>query len=244
MPPPTDRLPGTRPVPKRARPVPDAVARPAPEAVPARPAPDAIARPVPDEVLRQVAELAHVPTAQHEFFFEVVRDSVQTACDLNALAKGGLTNKKGATLHRAALDFYETLKTLNKDEGKFIERILDSKAKFIFDRISDGGVDELRKTAYQLALLFSLITGKPLPRYPHQGPQPRQRGKKSGWVKHPRFNEFAFNIYLSAKVAGGNLTFDKNGLGGTWVDAIEMLAPHLPAGFVPEPFPGSALQRL
>jgi hypothetical protein len=207
--------------------------------------PDTVARPVPDEVLRQLADLAHVRPAQRAFFFEVVRDNVQTACDLDALAKGGLANKKGATLQRHALDFYETLKELSKDECKFIERILDSKSAFIFDRISGGGVDELRKTAYQLALLFSLITGKPFPRYPHQGPQPRQRGKKPGWLKHPRFNEFAFNIYLSAKAAGGNLTFDKNvALGTSWFVAIEMLAPYLPAGFMPEPFPGSALQRL
>ena len=39
-------------------------------------------------------------------------------------------------------------------------------------------------------------------------------------------------------MAGGYLTFDKNvPLGTSWFVAIEMLAPHLPAGFVPEPFP-------
>jgi hypothetical protein len=28
------------------------------------------------------------------------------------------------------------------------------------------------------------------------------------------------------------------------IEAIEKLAPHLPVGFVPDPLPGSALQRL
>ena len=239
MPPPINKSPRARPAPTAAR------ARRALDAVPARPAPHAIARPVSDEVFRQLADLAHVPTAQHEFFFEAVRDNVETACDLTAIAKGGLANEKGATLHRAALDFYEALKKLNKDERKFIERILDGKSKFIFGRISNGGMDALQETAYQLALLSSLVSGKPHPRYPHQSSQPRQRGKKQGWVKHPIFNKFAFDLYLSAKVAGGNLTFDKNvPVGTSWLNAIEMLAPHLPAGFVPEAFPGSALQQL
>jgi hypothetical protein len=198
---------------------------------------------VPDEVLRQVAKLAHVPTAQRKFFFEVVRDSVQTARDLDALAKGGMANKKGATLWRTTLALYDTLGNLNEDERKLIERIL-GKAGSIFGRISGGGVSGLRQTAYQFALLFSLVTGKPHPPYPNEAPQPRQRGKKQRWVKHPIFHKFAFDIYLSTKVANGNLTFDKNGLGGTWVDAFEMLAPYLPHGFLPKPLPGSALQRL
>jgi hypothetical protein len=211
MPPPINRLPR---------------ARPAPNAVP-RPAPDAIARPVPDEVLRQVAELAHVPTAQHEFFFEVVRDNVQTACELSALVMGGLANKKGATLLRAALTLYDALGNLNNDEREFIEGILGRTG--LFEKISSGRVGGLRQTAYQFALLFSLITGKPLPRYPHQSPQQRQRGPKLGTVKHPIFHKFAFDIYLSAKVAGGNLTFDKNvPLGTSWLEAIEMLAPTYP----------------
>jgi hypothetical protein len=217
----------------RARPVPDAVARPVP---------DAAARPVPDEVLRRLADLGHVRADQHDFFFGDVRKNVQTAWELSTLVKGGLANKKGAALYRAALELYEMLGNLNNDEREFIEGIFGRTE--LFEDISSGTVRGLRQTAYQFALLFSLVTGKPQPRYPHQGPKPRQRGPKPGRVKHPIFHKFAFDIYLSTKVAAGYLTFDKNGPMGTWVDAFEMLAPYLPNGFVPEPFPGSALQRL
>jgi hypothetical protein len=55
MPPPINRLSRTRPVPIRARPVPDAVARP-----------------VPDEVLRQLADLARVP-ALVDLFAELLQ---------------------------------------------------------------------------------------------------------------------------------------------------------------------------
>ena len=46
--------------------------------------PDAVAPPVPDAVLRQLADLALIPAEQREFFFDVVRDNVQTAWDLDA----------------------------------------------------------------------------------------------------------------------------------------------------------------
>jgi hypothetical protein len=197
---------------------------------------------MPNEVFQQLADLGDVPVAQRKFFFDSVRTNVQTAWELDGLVKGGLANKRGATLLRAALTLYDALGNLNNDERDFIEGILGRTG--LFENISSGRVDGLRRTAYQFALLFSLVTGKPHPRYPHQGPKPRQRGQKPGWVKHPIFHNFAFDIYLSTKVADGNLTFDKNGPLGTWLDAIEMLAPYLPAGFVPEPFPGSALQRL
>jgi hypothetical protein len=241
MAPPINRLP-------RARPAPDAVARPAPDAV-VRPAPDAVVRPVPDEVLHQLADRGKVPAdrgkkpnAKRKFFFDSIRTNVQTAWELDGLVKGGLANEKGATLYRATLELYEMLGNLNEDERKLIEGILGKSG--LFGRISSGGVGGIRETAYQLAELFSIVTGEPHPRYPHQGSQSRHRGKKPGWVKHPIFHKFAFDIYLSTKVADGYLTFDKNGPMGTWVDAFEMLGPYLPDGFVPEPLPGSALQRL
>jgi hypothetical protein len=216
MRPPINRLP-------RARPVPDAAARPVPETIPAQPGPDAVARPVPDEVLRQLADLGRVPAAQRKFFFDSVRTNVQTACELDGLVKEGLANKKGATLLRAALTLYDALGNLNRDERDFIEGILGRTG--LFEEISSGRVGGLRQTAYQFALLFSLVTGKPHPRYPHQGQKPGQRGPKPGRVKHPIFHKFAFDIYLSTKVADGNLTFDKNVPMGTWVGAFKMLAP-------------------
>ena len=123
MRPPINRLP-------RARPVPDAAARPAPDAA-ARPVPDAVARPVPDAILLRLTDLARVPADQRQFFFDSVRRNVQLAWELDALVKPWLTNKNGAALRVAALDLYEVLGNLNKDERKSIGRILDKSGVYL-----------------------------------------------------------------------------------------------------------------
>ena len=135
---------------------------------------------MPDALLQQLAELARVPADQRPFFFDSVLSNVQTACELDRLAKGALANAKGKTLQRTSASLYDTLGKLNQDERKLIEEILRGKLRLNLGRISSEGVDGLLQTAYQLASLFSLVTGKPDPQYLHQSPQPRQRGRKPG----------------------------------------------------------------
>ena len=96
-------------------------------------------------------------------FLRFIRTNVETACELDGLVKQGLASKRGKKLVSAALTLYDTLSNLNEDECALIEGILGSKAGFIFDRISSKGMTGLNDTAYQLALLFSLMTGKPPP---------------------------------------------------------------------------------
>jgi hypothetical protein len=213
-----------------------------PDAV-ARPAPDVVVQPVPDEVLLRLADLGQVPAAQCKFFFDSVRRNVQTACELSTLVKGGLANEKGATLYRAALELYEMLGNLNEEERKLIEGILGRTGHF--ENISSGRVGGLRQTAYQFALLFSLVTGKPQPRYPHQAPLPRKRGPKKGTMKDWIYQDFVFDLCTTAKVAGGKLTLEKNRPPfGTLIDAIETLAPYLPDGDALKRLSASTLQRL
>jgi hypothetical protein len=200
--------------------------------------------PMPDEAtLQQLASIAGVPAEEREFFFESVRANVQKACELNEFVKGGLANKTGATLLRAARELYEVLSNLNKDEREFLEGILGSPSGRIFGGISSGSVGGLRETTYQLVELFSLVTGNPSPQYPHQAPQRRQRGRKSGLVKNWVFQDFVFDLYTSTKAAEGKLIHDKNRPGTTLGRAIRLLAPHLPHGLVPKRF-ASTLQRL
>lgn len=199
--------------------------------------------PVTDEVLRQLAGHGHVPPEQHEFFFESIRINVQTAWELDGLVKQGLASKRSKYLAGAALTLYDTLGNLNHRERALIEGIL-SKAKSIFGKISSGGVVGLEQTAYQLALLSSLVAGKPPPRYPSQPPEPPVPGRRSGTVKHWVFQNFVSELSISTSVAGGRLKLQKNIGKGSLIEAIKMLASHLPAGFVPAPLPGSTLQRL
>jgi hypothetical protein len=94
---------------------------------------------VPKEILRRLAELAHVPGEQRTFFFESVLANVQTAHELDGLTKGALATKNGAALRRTAVTLLEVLSKLNQDEREFFEGILSGKSKFLFARISTGG---------------------------------------------------------------------------------------------------------
>ena len=212
----------------------------------ARPVPDTVpVQPVPDEVLQRLAVLCDVHADQHDFFFGAVRMQVQTACELSALIKGRLTDKKGAPLLRAAVAIYELLGNLTKDERDFIEGVLADKSEFLFGRISGEGLPGLRYTAYQLVLLFSLATGKPHPGYPYEARQRRrQRGKRPGTKKDAIFQNFICALIIFTRRARGGFTLEKNIPAGTLVEAIELLTPHLPPGFVPDTLPGSILQRL
>jgi hypothetical protein len=196
-----------------------------------------------EETLRQLADLLVVPPEQHEFFFESVRSNVQTACELNGLAKRGLAGKRGKKLMGAALTLYDTVGNLSKGERALMEEIFN-KANFIFDKISSGGVPGLEQTAHQLALLASLVTGKAPPRYPSQLPESPGRGRRVGTTKHPVFQQFVWDLLISIKVADGKFSFEKLTPRGTLVQAINKLTRSLPDKFVPKPFPGSTVQRL
>jgi hypothetical protein len=190
-----------------------------------------------------------VPAEQHDFYSESIRINVQIACEREGLAQKGLTIKQGTTLLRSAVGLYEALGNISDDERQLIKSILVGKSEFIFDRISRGGVDGLRQTTYQLTLLFSLLTGKPHPRYPHQAQLPRKRGKspggrRPGSIKRSIFQDFVFDLWLSTRVAGGRLSFERNTPQGTMTQALKALAPHLPEGFVPKALPAPTLQKL
>jgi hypothetical protein len=144
----------------------------------------------------------------------------------------------------AALTLYDTLGSLKSYERELIEGIFGGKARFLFGRISSGGTAGLEQTAYQLALLFSLVAGKPPPRLPSQPWEPTGVGRRSGAVKDWIFQNFVWDLLLSTSTAGGRLKLEKNIRKGSLIEAIKMLAPNLPDGFVPDPLPGSTLQRL
>jgi hypothetical protein len=204
--------------------------------------------PLPDDVLERLADLGHVPATQRECFFESVRMNVQTACELDGLGRLGLANKRGESLAHAALALYDVIGNLNERERSSIERILEGKAKFIFHRISNEeineGINGLEEAAYQLALLFSLVTGRPRPRVPSQPPDPPVAGRKSGTVEHWAFQNFVSDLLISTTAANGRLTLSRTYRTGSLIKAIDVLKPYLPDHFVPTPLPTRTLQRV
>jgi hypothetical protein len=194
-----------------------------------------------NELLDRLADLGKVPPKERKFFFESIRYNVQTVFDRENLSKE-LSIVKAQRLHRAALDLYDEIGRLNTVERRLIEWVLGRSE--LFDRISSEGAKGLRKTTYQLASLFSLAAGKPPPRFPHQTPLPRQRGPKKGTAKDWIYQDFVFDFYTSAITADGKFTLDVNGLNGTLINAIELLAPYVPDGGALKKLSPSTLRRI
>jgi hypothetical protein len=75
-------------------------------------------------------------------------------------------------------------------------------------------------------------------------PQAHRRGRPRGRVKNREFQVFVRGLFLAAQRAGGRYTLEKNIREGTVIEAINILAPYLPDGFVPKNLPFSTLQRI
>jgi hypothetical protein len=68
------------------------------------------------------------------------------------------------------------------------------------------------------------------------------RGRRPGRVNW-MFAAFVVKLRRAARAAGGRLGLQKNIAKGPLLEAIKILAPHLPDGFVPKPMSTSTLQR-
>ena len=135
------------------------------------------------------------------------------------LAKRSLATKRGKKLVEAALTLYDTLGNLTHRERAVIEGIFKQTTS-IFDKISNGGLAGLDETAHQFALLATLLTGKPSPRYPSQFPEAPGRSRRWGSIKDPVFQEFVFDLLISVRTADGTFTFTKETRSGTLVKAM------------------------
>jgi hypothetical protein len=209
-------------------------------------------KPPPKAVLRELADLLQVPEVERNFYYDEILKNVRNTCERKKLSDL-LTKEKSKKLHRSALSLQEALWGPTQREARLIDKMLNSKSAFIFNKISSHGTDGLREIGYQLALLFSMLSGKAQPRSPSQGPAPRKRGKspggrRPGSIHNPIFQDFVFNLWISTKVAGGKLSFAKNTAKGkpqgTILKAIKLLAPYLPEGFVPNALPAPTLAKL
>src|SRR5947209_477736 len=138
-------------------------------------------RPPPLEAtLRELADLADVPEPERASFFKDVLMYMQTAREqLELAARWTEISGNADKFWRHARSLHEMLSALGTTETELIEGVL-SKGKSLFSRFSNDGIRGMRETAYQQALLFSLLAGKPDPSFPSQTPALRKRGKSPG----------------------------------------------------------------
>ena len=191
-----------------------------------------------DEVLDNLAVLAKVSEDGQELFLpKFARRWTLLGSGMLLVSSCPASIK---ALERTASTLYKSLRNFNKSERKFIERVLED-SSFVFDKLSGEGT--LLQTTYQTAHLFSMLTGKPKPPYLHVPQRPAKRGKPSGSVDNWILQEFAFELVLYARVAGGRLPINANLNKGPLIQAIALLSPYLPAS-VRKPLSAATLRRI
>jgi hypothetical protein len=192
---------------------------------------------IPIEVLDQIADLVQVPPEHRALFYKLIRENVETARELDAI-RHGLATKRGKNLARSALALYDTIGNLNHRERELVTNTL-GKGRSIFGKLSEDGVDGLYETAYRIAVLSCLLTGKPPPRDPSQAPDPPVAGRPSGAVKDWMSRNFIRDVLISITETGGEFQ------SVTIVRKLTaILEPYLPDAIAPELLPRSTFRRL
>jgi hypothetical protein len=77
-------------------------------------------------------------------------------------------------------------------------------------------------------------------------PNPQGRPRRGAFSLHLSGSlvEFTLRLLLDVRAAGGRLSVDKNLGGGTLLDALNLLRPYLPRGFIPRKLPVGTLDRV
>jgi hypothetical protein len=175
-------------------------------------------------VLQQLAELARVPEETRVEFCRQVSNLVSDMWTYDADRRALVVAKQNKSLSRA-IDALRAARQALAD--------LD---------------EELRKAARELIVDIELgMTQFLACMREESGPARRRahrRGRRPGTVKNRVFAAFVVKLRREVKAAGGRLGLQKNLEKGTLLEAIDILAPHLPDGFVPQPLSVSTLQRI
>jgi hypothetical protein len=193
------------------------------------------------EDLDCLADLAKVSEDEHELFVTEVHETVDLAWERHDLVSSCPANKSIKALEKTASTLYKSLRTLSKSERKFLGRVVED-SPFVFDKLSGEGT--LLGATYQIAHLFSMLTGKPPPPYPHLPQRPTKRGKPSGSVDNWILQDFVFDLILCARVAGGRLPVDAKLQKGPLISAMGLLNPYLPVALVRKPLSAATLRRI
>jgi hypothetical protein len=174
------------------------------------------------DVLRQLAELARVPDEKRVEFCRQVSNLVSDMWRYDADRRALVVAKQTKSLSRA-IDALQAARQALAD--------LD---------------EELREAARELIVEIELGVTRFLACMGEEsGPARRRadgRGRRPGKVNW-MFAAFVVKLRRAARAAGGRLGLQKNIEKGPLLEAIKIVAPHLPDGFVPKPMSTSTLQR-
>jgi hypothetical protein len=180
-----------------------------------------------DALMRQFAEIARLPD-RDPFLWVAIRHTLIYAWEANKSRKALISNKPLSRVVEALKSAQQALVDLDQEQRNALKRPI---------HIVENGINELLDSVFG--------RGQPGldPIEPSQ-PRANQRGRRPGAVKNPAFQNFVRGLLHAAEVFDGKLTLEKNIEKGTLVEAINLFAPHLPVGFVPEHLSFSTLQRI
>jgi hypothetical protein len=188
----------------------------------------------------RLAKLARVPDENRDGFWLAVFGAVLDAWEHDAGREWAVSLKQNEMLSRAIVALRaarQALAELDEECKKVMWRGGLAEAQFW------GHLPELTADIEQrIDSFFRWVREETEP------PRPRahRRGRRPGTVKNPRFRVFLRKLRSAAKASGGTLGLQKNIAKGKGplLDAIKIVAPHLPDGFVPERLSASTLQRI
>jgi hypothetical protein len=197
---------------------------------------DPLPPPLPLEEALQLATLARVPQEHQESFFDMVHWTMSLVWMRDIRAVGA----DGAQLERVA----EAARTLHQEFGR-----LDSLGTKWVERLwrrtpwYNEWLRDVPETAFRLAHLLSSAAGMSPPRPPGGTPPKHQKSNRDKTRADVMFLDFLHRLKTVASESGGNLSVDPAHQRGTLVDAVDLLKPRLPVGFVPDKFPFSAFKK-
>jgi hypothetical protein len=188
----------------------------------------------------RLAEVARVPEENRDRFWLAVFGAVLDAWEHDDSRKMALALKQNEVLSRAMVALRAARQAL-ADLEEECKKVGPSGRGGLADSFVWGMLQELTAEIQQGMDRFFICVREdtePPRRRAHRSGRPR------GTVKNRRFRVFLRELSRAAKVFGGRLGLQKNIPKGALLEAIEIVAPHLPDGFVPKSLSVSTLQRI
>jgi hypothetical protein len=210
-------------------------------------------RPPDAQLFAELASLAGVPVTGGEKLRQGVSfelDRIWLRLRLTTVMSGGVeVDESGGLrrpltqlrrLERLLSDLDETLRNLDPMTLRFLEA--ETAAIHSLDAGPARLIAALAKASSATQRHLRLSTREP-------------RGRRGRWAWywsgfsdafHVEYNytSFTLRLLLDGRAAGGRLTLDKNSGKGTLPEALRLLSPYLPSGFIPKALPLSTLAQI
>jgi hypothetical protein len=188
----------------------------------------------------QLAELARVPEDKRDGFCLAVFGAMLDAYEYDSSRKIAVALKKNGALSRA-IDALKAARQALADLDEECGRMQPTERGGLSDTLFWSELPKLTAEIERgVDSFFAWVQEDTEP--PRR--RAHRRGRPPGTVTHPKFRDFLRKLRLAAIAHGGRLGLQKNTPTGALLEAVELLAPHLPASFVPKHLSASTLQRI